>query len=504
MRTDELLVSIANNDMESVPDGLLNTISSGDIRRRKLSGRVAPRQSFHGNFVECRFDDVEFDEIDLSRCDWKDCRLRNATFRDCNLGHASFLTNSFESCRFVRCRFPDTSVSDSTFLHCSFDLCDFSHIIVKASRFQATNFSKCKTSNRVIESSLLLATHWSDMELEWAIVLGNFGLRRSDLENCRFVNKSGEQATSGDPGAGSIAASSDLSAIEAFRLSYFTHEAVDGEPTVLEAVLDLRSWGGEAYVQASFAAQLSGFAQFLLSRFDSGEMPLYPLLLLHSSNFAFLEWLSGIEASTALYQTVAGVHLTLTREVDAFAALMSAFVEASKGSGTIHFAAEGPVDVAHFQTWLNHQGIDGISVGSVRPRNSPVDLALIWQDHSALIALIGLFLATRTKIELVRLRERASLDKAERHSEDDAGQPLLTFSTGFSGVRPAEYEINVRTILPRSLLLDLKLNFSVAIFRRVRLVLLDLLSSSHPPNAGGSPPALPREAGRSARRSHRE
>ena len=150
------------------------------------------------------------------------------------------ITNAFAECRFVRCRFPDTGVSDCSFTGCDFEDCDFTSIIVKSSRFEECLFSHCTTSNRLIESSLLPRTDWRGMELAIALVTGNFGLRQSELADCRLVSRigGGEEITTS-----ATVAVSDLSPIERFRLAYFRSGEVDGDPATLEAALDLRNWG---------------------------------------------------------------------------------------------------------------------------------------------------------------------------------------------------------------------------------------------------------------------
>ncbi len=489
-----LWVSDSNNHMTEVPQGLLSEIAEGDIRRRRLSGRAAQRQEFRGNIVESRLEDIEFVEVDFSRCDWKDCRIDRATFIDCDLGHASMITNAFADCIFIGCRFPDTGVSDSSYSGCRFEQCNFTSIIVKSSRFEECFFDGCQTSNRIIESSLLLRTAWRGMELALTLVTGNFGLRQSELSDCRLVSTIG----GGDEVSESVAlAVPELNPIERFRLSYFWSGEVDGDPEALEAALDLRNWSNDAVVQASLGAQLSSFSQFLLALYYADDAPLYPLLVLHSKNFAFLEWLAGREELLPLYQISAGVHLTLTREVDAFAVQLTVMTDAMDASTTVHFAAEGPVDPDYFRRWFREIGMVGVRVVSVRPRNSPIDLATAFSDHGELIGAIALFLACRTRLELLKLATTSRTD----HDELGRGRSLVAFSAGFSKVSPADYEINVRTLLPRSLLLDLHLCFSVAVFKRARAVLVGLIM---PGASVAAPPSTPHSrGGRSRRRSPR-
>lgn len=468
----DMLVSTGGRSLTPLSSGLLNDIprAGNDIRRARIKGAVSPGQRFSGNFVECRVEDAEFRQIDFTRCDWKDCRVTGSVFEDCDLGHASFITNSFEHCRFIRCRFPDTGISDSRFSSCELTGCDLSAVIIKGSRFEDTTFDSCRTSNRIIESSLLLDTTWKSMEIDARLIFGNFGLRRSECVECRLVTRpSSETVVAHDwSGLQAISAQSDPSPVEHLRTRYFESQDIEGDEDALAAALDLRNWGSDAVVEASLAAQLSTFAQFLLALFERDRSPIYPILILHSRNFEILTWLEGRATSAGLYQVAAGVHWILTREVEAFAKLVDEVTSGVANQRSIHLGAEGPIDPSFFRAWLDQQGLSDVAVVSVRPRNSPVDLQLAWQDGAGLVALIALFLACRTKIELSKLPKQTGV-------QTQATQ-VVAMSAGFSPARAAEYELSVRTLLPRSLMLDLRLGVNVSVFLRARRVLIDLLT----------------------------
>jgi uncharacterized protein YjbI with pentapeptide repeats len=493
----ELLVLDAGGGATPVGDGLLSSIEPGDVRRRRLTGQPSPGQAFHNNVVESRLENIDFLSIDFSRCDWKDCRFDDVVYVDCDMSNATFLTNAYSRCRFIRCRFGDTGVSDCTFMECVFEDCDLKSIIVKSSRFEACEFIACDTSNRIIESSLLIHTLWRDMRLEIALVTGNFGLQRSQLLDCDLVYRIKSETPQS---VATDLVSLDLNPIERFRYAYFETGLIDEDPAALEAALFLPSWTREAVVHASFGGQLSDLCQFLLKLYEDGDAPTYPLLILHTRNFELLEWLGERPDMRALYQVVAGVHLLLTREVDAYVAQLSALNLAIADRREVHFAAEGPLDVGYFQTWIEDRaGLRGAKVVSVRPRNSPIDLGVLFADNSALVAALALFLACRTKFELTDISGRTAGRGTGRARPD---RSLVAFSAGFSKTRPSEYELNVQTILPRSLLLDLQLSMNVAVFQRVRAVLVDILIPAA--GAPGSERERLPKAGPTSQRSRRE
>lgn len=480
-----MLVSTDGDRLVPIPDGRLDRIGSGDIRRRRLSGKPQSGQEFHGNFVECRLDDIEFERINLSRCDLKDCRVEKATFIDCDLGHASWMTNWFRDCRFIRCKFSDTGIGDCEFRSCTFDECDLTNIVVKSSHIEETAFKRCKTSNRIIESSLLIDSSWVETDVEAALIIGNFGLRQVELNQCRLVAKatSGERHSIPWGELERFAIAQPLSAIERFRLRYFTTGRADADADVLEAALDLRNWRDESLVQASFGALLSALSQFLLILYNADRIPAYPLLLLHTNNFELFDHLSSRPVAPSLIQIIAGVHLTLTREVDRIVALLQQAMNTFSHQNIVRFGAEGPVDRSYFERFFEELGLNGTKILSVKPRNSPVDLEIGFSTYSMAMACVALFLACRTRLELSRLPPELlvgpSSEQASSSREGNA-QQLIVFHSGFSSAQPTEYEVNLRTLLPRSLLLDLKLNISVATFSKARAILIEILKKDPP------------------------
>jgi uncharacterized protein YjbI with pentapeptide repeats len=479
-------VSTRHGEIVPISDDTFESLGLADLRRLRFTGKARPGQSFSGNFVECLFESVELENINFARCDWKDCYVYDTTFLDCNLGSASLITNSFESCRFVHCRFPDTGISDSNFRDCSFERCDFTNVVMKSNRVERTLFSKCKTSNRIIESSLLIDTRWTEMLLEVGLLLGNFGLRKADVENCTFYRKTGNRESKAlDLSDVEIENGPQLSPIERFRLAFFRTGTADGDADALENALNPRSWTGDAIIESSFGALLTNFSQFLLALYSADRLPTYVILRLHTHNFELLEWLAGKGELLSLYQVAAGVHLTLTREVDSFASLLQVTADAFDQTRLIHIEANGPLEKAFYEELFEEVGLKGVRIKSVRPRSSPVELIISFLDYSTLMALGAIVLASRTKFELTKI-PRSDWKKLARAAVTQKPSPksreLITFQSGFSSERPSEFQINVRTLLPRSLLLDLHLSFSVAVFKKVRSVLINLLQPKGPEN----------------------
>lgn len=468
---------------ETIGDAVFAAISSADIQGRHFIGKPLKGQSFHGNFVECRFEQVVLEDMDFSRCDWKDCSLEDTIFIRCKLDHSSLISNQYRSCKFIRCIFTDTSISECDLVDTFIDSCDLRHIIIKSAKVQDSHIIRCQTSNRIIESSILLNTKWIETDVEAALVLGNFGVENSDLEHCvlyvRAPNGTRERGSWDDLETRQPYA--PLSPIERFRLAYFRTGTADGDADALQTAIELTNWKAETLVQASFGSLLSNFADFLLTLYAADKLPAYAILLFHSANYKLLDWLSSrARLAGGLHQVVGGVHWALSREVQDIAAVIHVLIDMIGASAVLRFAAEGPLDCGYYEELLNQIGMTGVSVVAVRPRNSPVDLALQFADRSWLMTMVALFVACHTKVGLLRLPAKVAQGRRGRSGlsadqEMFVHHQIISLESGFGLSRPDAYDIRMQTLLPSSLLLDLRLSLSVSSFKRATETLKEIL-----------------------------
>lgn len=108
--------------------------------------------------------------------------------------------------------------------------------------------------------------------------------------------------------------------------------------------------------------------------------------------------------------SLGGLHL-LSRIVEDFLSVLQQLTEFT--SGTVTFLAEGPTDKDYVQRELQ-PSIEGLHVVISRvEHNSPL-LEFIASHPTELLTLLGVFLATRTKLEISRLRP--SLETIERRN----------------------------------------------------------------------------------------
>jgi hypothetical protein len=190
--------------------------------------------------------------------------------------------------------------------------------------------------------------------------------------------------------------------------------------------------------------------------------------------------------------SLGGLHLILSRIVEEFLNVLQQLTEFT--SGTVTFLAEGPTDKDYFQrelqSWIQDQDV----VISRVQRNSPLIVEFIASHPTELLTLLGVFLATRTKLEISRLR--SSLETVDRRAikkssdtrkkgitnlpaiRQEPRPSIFSVSSGMVNSPNPGYELRLLSVLPGSLLVDLRLNFSTTLATRFRKLLLNLLLDS--------------------------
>ena len=138
------------------------------------------------------------------------------------------------------------------------------------------------------------------------------------------------------------------------------------------------------------------------------------------------------------------------------------------------------------------------SITRLAPRNSPFELELAGTSVASLIPLLAVFLASRTRFELLRFRPHSpaitdldhrpgdELTIGEQHGSlaprniplEDSPQSLFRLSFGLEPPSKQNYHLQIKSILPRSLIFDFRLDVSTCLIGRLRRILKDLLSSS--------------------------
>lgn len=470
-----------------------NEFFVNDLTRLTITGEIPAGPNFKKvNFVQSTLFEITATGVDFSECDFKDTLLKGARFSRCSFNGGMFATSFFMDCLFEECTFYNLAASNSEFHRTSFINSDLENIIVKSSKFRRCLFRNCSTTNKIAEMSTLDETHFERTEIQLETITENFGLRRSDLEGSLvrsgrtredYTHLTTEQLKNYSESGG-------LTAIERLRLEYFLVESLIGGSAVLDEALDLSAWIETYQNPGTFVELLNSFSEFLVQLYDSQRSTVHPILLLHYVTSSIRD--ESLNTSfIRVAQSLGGTHMILSRIVEEYlVSLNQAFNSLEKP--TLTLLVEGSYGEPFYQKELEPWMVGGAHLSRFEPHNSPFVLEIVAESISSLVPLLALFLATRTRVEILRIQSR---DKASRSykslpsteqpvespktsaSQSSAPESVFLFDLGAKAASDDSYQLRLKSLLPGSLLFDFRLQVSTQLVGRMRKALIALSDS---------------------------
>jgi uncharacterized protein YjbI with pentapeptide repeats len=467
-----------------------------DLIRYRITGAVPSATDFSVvNFIGCELYDVTAEGIDFSECDFKDTLVKGAAFSECSFNGGTFATTFFSETEFRRCTFYNNAAYSCDFRRVHFADCDLTNLLVKSSRFFECTFERCITSNKICEMSTLFGVAFVDTPVQLETITNNFGLTSADLKNApiRSMRVREPYQTLTDEDLKTLLNSQKLSALERLTLEYFLEHSLLNGSALLDESLNIARWTRIYRNPGSFVELLDKFAEFLIHLYDENRLAAHPILLLHHVTSTLTNKLPSEEELHRVALSLGGVHLILSRIVEDYLSVLDLALK--RVGDSVAFLAEGPTDPDYFRKELGPWIADGVEIARLE-RNSPLFIEFKASELMPLLPLIAVFVATRVKLEITRLKssvEKENTPRAKKNSKKSkknlpaeveqslqrlpqkSAQSLFAISTGWVTAPNPAYELRVRALMPGSLLVDLKLNVSTTIARRIRSLLLNLL-----------------------------
>ncbi len=465
-----------------------------DLVRYRITGKLPPGIDFRTvNFVGCVLHDVTAEGVDFSECDFKDTLLKGVTFSDCNFKDGTFATTFFSETEFRRCSFYNLAAHSSDFNRVHFIDCDLTNLLVKSSRFSGCPFTNCVTSNKICELSTLFDVTFTKTTIQVDTITSNFGLTSESLKDSQI--RSGRARETHDlikvEELDSFLATQNLSPLERLSLEFFLNHTLLNGSIALDESLDITQWTRIYKNPGSFVELLDKFAEFLVHLYDENRLAAHTILLLHHVTSTLTESIPQGERLHRVVMSLGGIHLILSRILEDYLYILD--LAARQTAVSLVFLAEGPTDPDYFRASLEPWLEDGVTIARLE-RNSPFIIEFTASDLVKLLPLLAAFLATRTKIEITRLKkelEKSDKTKARKQLVKRGGakrnlpeklektqHSVFSVSSGLVTSPNPAYEFRVRSLMPGSLLVDLRLNFSTTLVQRIRSILLLLLTGS--------------------------
>jgi hypothetical protein len=458
--------------IDLVPGTPPETVFTQELRRVRLGGKVAdyvvPDRC---NLIECRLDHFETDAVDFSRCDFKDNAIVECRFTKTKFVGTGFALNTISKSRFEACNFFDTVIQNCEFYDVEFHGCDFTSLVIKDCAFARCSFSRCKTSNKLFEMCLLNGCHFENTELQLQTITENFGLRANEVSLALRSDRLDHPHEAVDRVALENRLTREVRPLARLALHFFlTGSLLEGSEH-LDAALDVGFWIRTQSTIGSFSTVLTRLCEFLLHLHEQNELAYLPLVQLHAVTGTLA---SAVPPDSRMRQAafaVYGAHLSIARQIDDFGIAVRKFAESRRRNWT--FLVEGKCPRSNYRRELRELFERGRPrIVSLVPHNSPWEMALSFPSAATVGAFFGLFLATRTRIEIRRLLDTvAPLPTSRGRSKSNRVQ-VAQLTLGAAKGAEAKPLVHLTTQISPTLAADFQLSVSTKCIGRVRRLVL--------------------------------
>ncbi|HEX6097552.1 MAG TPA: pentapeptide repeat-containing protein [Thermoanaerobaculia bacterium] len=448
----------------------------GDLVRYQFTGLIPPLPNLNVvNFVDSILQEVEAVDVDFSECDFKDCSIRDSAFKRCKFDGNSFSSNLFSDVLIEDSTFYNSGIHGCEFRNVDFVRCNLTNLLMKSSKFVQCRFVDCTTSNKVMEMSRADGVTFEQTDIQIETVTSNFGITASDIVDGHVRTARAREEhrllRASDIGKLDFGGLSDL---ERVRLAYFINPDFRYGSEALDNALALTSWRRGFTNRSSFVETFESFAEFVVQMFDHDQVTLHAVLLLHNLTDSWSRQAEISRDSQRLAMAIGGAHLVLSRIVEEFLDLLEQLVVRS--SGTLHLIMDGPLDPTYYAAELHEWLGEEVQVTDVRPYNSAevilTAIGAVGAVAAALKPVIAMVLSTRTSFELRRLKAELEVQASTNASPvetsavtpalpspGDDGEVLLSFGWNQLSRESYAHDLRVRALLPRNLLIELKIKF---------------------------------------------
>jgi uncharacterized protein YjbI with pentapeptide repeats len=463
-----------------------------EVRGMELSGVLhGSRTARACNIVETVIRSLTAESADFTNCDFKDSAIRSSRFIDSQFGSSSLAYNAVSKCTFERCSFPDTDIQNCEFEETVFVDCDLQHLLVKTCIFSRCEFRNCQTSNQVFETCRLTDCLFEGTELQLQTITDNFGItnaaykgqirdNRSDLPHRRHPTDQLHQ----------FLKSTSFHPLQKLNLYFFIKGTLLEGSQYLDECLNLSAWVLTFRTATSFSVSLNQWVEFLLWLYERDSVTVHTIIALHSMTDDLTKALTTQRSHHRLLSLITGAHLSLARAVDQYLVILEN--AAHLPSVSLLVEGHGKNTVSYYQRALVLLfKRSRAQITRLVPHNSPWELGITFTQGGGALFFMGLLLATRTRIELSRIKKTIEdrlnqpalppVKTKSRHPKQAKGakhlppDPILALDFGSGKSMPKNPTFRFRAYLPGNLMAELKLNIGSQQIAKLRKTVRDLL-----------------------------
>jgi uncharacterized protein YjbI with pentapeptide repeats len=459
---------------------------SVDLVRYRLTGqaRLVHDLSSH-NFISCVFDNVFVNEIDLTRCDFKDVLIKNSQFRRCKIQAATHTASVYLNSEFEECDFTNAAQTNCQLREVRFIKCNLSNLLSKDSRFAECTFSECRMETHVFENNIFKRSRFIRTDIETRTIFSNFGMKLSLTDNCRIRDgRANRPHTFISPEKlGTVIAQHQHDPLTILSGLYFLNGNLLLGGEEIDRAFEMESWVRLARQPTSFAQLIELLGEFLVGAFDDSEVDIHKILILHDITRQIIAADQLGSDGFQIRLAFGGIHLALSRLVEDY---LNALADVSARLPTdVHVLVNGPPSKQYYEMefadLLDHCGV---RIGEARPHNSPTELTFIEQLPGGRFLLLALILATFVRFELhaapISLPKPVSAPPRKKIAPPEgalkSSADFFALTAGLSKDELHAYELRIKSLVPAtSIVIDLRLAVSTKFIYKIRTLVIRIL-----------------------------
>jgi uncharacterized protein YjbI with pentapeptide repeats len=442
-----------------------------DIIGKLITGEYS-NVRFRRNFQRCAFRNAKLTGLNWQRVDYKDTAFIDTNFLNSNLGGGSTVSCTFSNCCFEHCVFDDAAIHDCQYENCIFIDCTFLHSMIRNSELSDCRLEQCQTSNKLFDGCRIFSNSFRNTKLDFRAVLDNFGFDNRQLP----FDLLREDRTFPDdvvfPLDKRIANSdwrSNLSPIEIVKLQYYLTggELVGNE--LIDGAFQPNAWVELVRAPINLTRLLQDFSEFILRLYTQDKISAVYVLKLAILADAIWQGFSDQQSNLQISQAGAGVYLNCIRWLETLDSVVASWISNSLSNKVVWRTFDNAADeeIALLAKSLRRSFPD--IVLEVRPRNSPVDIVLSGLTNNYVLLLVTLFFCTKTRLELSSLAE-STKGKTTQQTR------LISFSVGGAENETLRNAISVTSALPGAMILQLNVDYSVALVQKIKKLVKGIIS----------------------------
>jgi uncharacterized protein YjbI with pentapeptide repeats len=465
-----------------------------ELRNSKIGGILRDHRPAHAcNIIESALESFCAERVDFTRCDFKDNAIRSCHFVDSKFDSNTFAYNAVVGTLFEQCSFNDSDIQQCDFEKTVFLRCDFRNLLVKACTFLQCEFRDCVTNNKVFETCRLSDCAFSGTELQAQSIAENFGVTSSQYDGVLREGRgdaSHRKLTKKE--LAQWAKQFAVHPLQRLSVDYFRNGNLLEGSQILDTCLTVETWVPRSRTAGSFALVLSRWSEFLIWLYERDQLVIHTLLRLHSTTDTLIQALESLGTHTPWISQVRGVHLSLARLVDHYLILLEESV--GRIGNKVLLLVEGGSSEEWYRRNLKafFDRAPDAKICRLVKRNSPWDLSIVI-SHGSILLFMALFLATRTRLQLLKYGDRfvpqeepsktaappelikASPTKSSRPKANVVTRPILSLEFGGQQALRSTPSFRLQAYLPGNLIGDLQLDLSSRHVGKLRKIIKDML-----------------------------